>query len=164
MVTREGAYLKVVNLPAKQPLDLRFLVFCDHCDDDPERHYSREDKKGTRGQPASGTRATPEPPSSARRSGDGDGEGEGDGEGDGDKKPGRKRPARTIPDDWMPNAKHDTYAKERGLDLGQEAFRFRNHAAQVDRRCANWNAAFTNWLSKAYPAKPAPAAAGEWWR
>jgi hypothetical protein len=75
---------------------------------------------------------------------------------------GRKRPTRAIPTDWMPTAKHQAYADENRLDLGQEAFRFRNHAHQVDRRCANWNAAFTNWLSKAKPA-PKQASNDNYW-
>ena len=76
--------------------------------------------------------------------------------------PGRKRPKTAIPDDWKPTANHETYASERRLDLSSEAFRFRNHAHSVDRRCANWNSAFTNWLSN---AKPAPKQAGQdgWW-
>ena len=96
---------------------------------------------------------------------DGDGEGEGDGDGDGDTKPtGRKRPARPIAKDWMPTAKHQEYADERNLDLTQEAFRFRNHAHQVDRRCVNWNAAFTNWLAKAYPKpKTTTPASDNYW-
>lgn len=76
--------------------------------------------------------------------------------------PGRKRPKTAIPEDWKPTTSHETYATERKLDLSTEAFRFRNHAIQVDRRCVNWNSAFTNWLSN---AKPAPKAAGRegWW-
>ncbi len=78
MVARQGGYLKVVNLSAKQPLDLRFLVFCDHCDEDDSCRYSREDKKGSPGPHAGRTRAARESPSSARRSGDGDGDGDGE--------------------------------------------------------------------------------------
>lgn len=66
---------------------------------------------------------------------------------------GRKRPARAIPDDWKPTAKHQQYATEESLDLSSEAFRFRNHAHTHDRRVVNWNAAFTNWLAKATPVE-----------
>lgn len=65
----------------------------------------------------------------------------------------RKRPEKPIPDDWQPNDKHAKYATERNLDLAREAFTFRNHAHTHDRRCVNWNAAFTNWLAKAHPSK-----------
>lgn len=69
MVVRRDGYLKVVNLSEHQPLDLRFLVFCDHCDEDPESHYDRSQKKPRHGQHQGSTRAAPERPSSARRSG-----------------------------------------------------------------------------------------------
>ena len=67
----------------------------------------------------------------------------------------RKKSATVIPEDWRPTEKHAEYARERGVDLSSEAFRFRNHALSVDRRIVNWNAAFTNWLSKANPDKAA---------
>jgi hypothetical protein len=41
--------------------------------------------------------------------------------------------------------------------LSTEAFRFRNHAIANDRRQANWDAAFNNWLGK---AKPDPTQGG----
>ena len=63
----------------------------------------------------------------------------------------RKSPTTTIPETWKPTTKHAEYAAERGVDLSSEAFRFRNHALSVDRRLSNWNAGFTNWLSKAKP-------------
>lgn len=120
----------------------------------PDGATSHPDNRGsTVAQPLSNGRPTAD--------GDGDGEGEGDGEGDARKPRKRKSPATTIPEDWKPNAKHQTYATERGVDLSSEAFRFRNHAHSVDRRCVNWNAAFTNWLSKAYPDRNQPRAAGD---
>lgn len=64
MVRRHGGCLKVVNLAAIQPLDLRYLQFCDHCDSDPEAHYAREDKKGGRAQPAKRTRGARVQPAS----------------------------------------------------------------------------------------------------
>lgn len=67
----------------------------------------------------------------------------------------RKKSATVIPEDWRPTEKHAQYARERGADLSSEAFRFRNHALSHDRRLVNWDAAFTNWLGKAYPSKQA---------
>lgn len=71
---------------------------------------------------------------------------------------GRKRPTRAIPEDWRPNHKHAEYARERGIDLSSEAFRFRNHAHSVDRRLVDWDAGFRNWLTKARPERPVRSA------
>lgn len=109
MVARENGYLKVVNLSTKQTLDLRFLVFCDHCDADENKHYAREDKKGSRGSHASSTRAPQVVPSSARRSGDGDGD------GDGERKVRDKRGTRLSPDFALTDGMR-TWANERGYD------------------------------------------------
>lgn len=103
-----------------------------------------------------------QPLSNGRATADGDGEVEGEGDvkvkGRGRE---RKKPQTAIPDDWKPNEKHQQYAAEGNLDLSTEAFRFRNHAMTHDRRCANWNAAFTNWLSKAYPPRNQPRTAND---
>jgi len=64
-------------------------------------------------------------------------------------KPKRKLPRHTLPDGWSPTDAHCARARESGLDVNREAERFRNHAAQDDRKCVNWNAAFSNWLLKA---------------
>ena len=68
-------------------------------------------------------------------------------------KPGRKRPARRIPDDWEPNDGHREQARAGSLDLNGEAFRFRNHAIANDRSLVDWDAGFRNWLSKAKPVQ-----------
>lgn len=60
---------------------------------------------------------------------------------------GRKRPARTIPDDWKPNDTHVQMAAKLNLDLAREAMRFRNHAATNERKVRDWDAAFRNWLT-----------------
>lgn len=62
----------------------------------------------------------------------------------------RKRPTK-LPKDWAPTASHIERAKENRLDLGREAEAFKLHAETHDRRAANWNAAFTTWLTKAQP-------------
>ena len=151
MVVRTNGCLKIVNLADKQPLDLRFLVFCEHCEHDEQARYKKEDKKPSRGSRASVTRATPVVPSSARRSGDGDG----DGDGDGKRVRGRVRsPERPLGQDWQPNDRHHDYARKHNLDLDREAFRFRHHAAANDRRQRDWNAAFSSWLDKARDFSP----------
>lgn len=68
-------------------------------------------------------------------------------------KPGRKRPARRIPDGWEPNDGHREQARAGSLDLNGEAFRFRNHAIANDRSLVDWDAGFRNWLSKAKPVQ-----------
>lgn len=66
----------------------------------------------------------------------------------------RRKPEKPIPDDWKPSTKHAEQAMERGVSLSSEAMSFRDHAVTHDRRCADWDAAFRNWLRK---AKPEPA-------
>ena len=148
MVTRQGGFLKVINLPTKQALDMRYLVFCDHCDEDSERHYTHEDKPGkqraNKGRTQGTRRAHDERSTGAPRSGDGDGDGDGDGG-----KVTRRKAATPLPDDWQPTDKHREYAAAHRLDVNREAFKFRNHATGSDRRQANWNAAFNTWLAKA---------------
>lgn len=155
MVVRENGYLKVVNLSARQALDMRYLVFCDHCENDPTRRYTDEDKVGKKGAPKGGTtsaRGEPQGDSvGTPRSGVGDGVGDGVGEGS-----KRRKPSLPIPDDWKPNTKHAEYADEHGIDLSTEAFKFRNHAIGKDRRQADWDAAFRNWLASDFVVKAAP--------
>lgn len=43
------------------------------------------------------------------------------------------------------------------LDAAIQAERFRNHAEQNDRRCADWSAAWRNWISKAAETAPKSA-------
>lgn len=76
----------------------------------------------------------------------------------------RRRPSRPLPDDWSPTEKHSRYAAEHSIDLEAQAARFRNHAEAKDLRYANWNAAFTNWLTKAleYGQTTQRAAADPW--
>lgn len=61
------------------------------------------------------------------------------------KKP-RKAPATPLPDDWQPHAKHREKALERGLDASKQSERFRANALAHDRRYANWDQAFFNWI------------------
>lgn len=81
-----------------------------------------------------------------------DGEGDGEGELRVTTAP-RKRPSTRLPDDWQPTPSH-WERRHDGIDVQREADTFRAHAEANDRRAANWNAAFTQWLLK---AKPSPA-------
>lgn len=61
----------------------------------------------------------------------------------------RKKPDKPLPDDWKPTSEHLERALASGLSVGREADKFRAHAAEKDRKAANWNAAFTRWLMNA---------------
>src|SRR5690606_2642393 len=51
------------------------------------------------------------------------------------KKPRKaKEAARPLPADWLPSSEHSGLARERGVDLGLEARKFRAHADANDRR------------------------------
>lgn len=78
-------------------------------------------------------------------------------------KAGRKRrPARPLPDDWKPNENHAYFARENNLDLAHEADQFRAHAEANERRQANWDAAFRQWLGNATRwSRPRLKAVGE---
>jgi hypothetical protein len=65
----------------------------------------------------------------------------------------RKRPSVQLPDDWHPTEAH-WERRHDGIDVQREAETFKAHAEANDRRCVNWNAAFTQWLIKARPARP----------
>lgn len=68
----------------------------------------------------------------------------------------RRKPRRALPTDWSPNTRHQQTAQTRNLDLTREAQAFRNHAESVDRRLADWDKGFDNWLLKAHPANQQP--------
>lgn len=148
MVVRRDGYLKVVNLSEKQPLDLRYLQFCDHCDNDPDTRYSREDKPTGKGKPreqrTSGTRATREQPASPLSRGVVGGD-----VGGGSSPTPRRKPERPLPADWEPNDNHKKLAQDKDLDLAAATLAFRDHAATNDRRARDWDAAFRTWLRKA---------------
>lgn len=65
----------------------------------------------------------------------------------------KTKPSTAIPANWEPTAAHEKKAHEQGVDLAGEAERFKLHAETHDRKCVNWNSAFTMWLSKARPEK-----------
>lgn len=91
-------------------------------------------------------------------------------------KPSRRKPSKPIPESF-PDEPCLTWAREqaaktdRNLSVEREAERFRNHAHQHDRRCADWTAAWRNWVDKAIErapslgiamSAPAPADADPW--
>lgn len=62
----------------------------------------------------------------------------------------KKRPT-PLPKDWAPTAAHIERAKEKRVNVLNQAEAFKLHAETHDRRAANWNAAFTTWLMKSKP-------------
>ena len=83
-----------------------------------------------------------------------------EGESEGNEK--RKKPSTPIPQDWMPTKAHQDRAREKNLDVYEEAEKFRNHAESVDRRAVNWNSAFANWLIKANPQPSRSSGDSSW--
>lgn len=75
-------------------------------------------------------------------------------------KKARRKPETALPDDF-PDLKALQEAKAKVLDAGaavkitSEAERFRNHAAQTDRRARDWPAAWRNWILNAIERAPA---------
>jgi hypothetical protein len=66
-----------------------------------------------------------------------------------------KTRATRLPKDWAPTADHMKRAKELRVDLMDEVENFRLHAETHDRQAVNWNGAFTTWLKKSKPRRPA---------
>lgn len=58
----------------------------------------------------------------------------------------RRKPKIPLPDSWLPTDAHLESAHRRGLHLQDEAEKFRLHAKANDRRQADWDSAFGNWL------------------
>lgn len=65
--------------------------------------------------------------------------------------PTGKKPELRLPTDWVPTSSHYERAKTSGVDIAAQVESFRLHAETHDRHAANWNAAFTTWLTKAKP-------------
>lgn len=83
-----------------------------------------------------------------------------EGESEGNER--KKKPSTPLPQDWMPTKAHQDRAREKNLDVYEEAEKFRNHAESVDRRAVNWNSAFANWLIKANP-QPSRSSGDDSW-
>lgn len=59
----------------------------------------------------------------------------------------RRKPQTAIAEGWKPNkTAFDGFSVS---EVGREVTRFRNHAKQSDRRSADWEAAWENWMIKA---------------
>jgi hypothetical protein len=77
----------------------------------------------------------------------------------------RARPKRPLPEDWTPSEIDRAYAAKQGFGSGhvdRMAERFANHARQQDRACADWQAAWRNWVLKELELKPAKPKVQVW--
>lgn len=61
-------------------------------------------------------------------------------------KKSRRKPNVPIPTSWEPLDRHRAMAAQAGVDCSLSAEKFMAHAESQDRRCADWNRAFDNWL------------------
>jgi uncharacterized protein YdaU (DUF1376 family) len=80
----------------------------------------------------------------------------------------RRKPETAIPDSFpdaeaMDDARSRAVVEGKSLEVKTEAEKFRNHAAQADRRARDWRAAWRNWiinaLERAEPDKGASRSA-----
>ncbi len=76
----------------------------------------------------------------------------------------RRKPSRPIPagfptDEDIAEQQAKARAAGTNLDVRAQAERFRNHAEQNDRRCADWRAAWRNWIAAAIERAPKTALA-----
>lgn len=60
----------------------------------------------------------------------------------------RRSPSHPLPESWTPSDSHREKCSTERIDLDHEADKFRNNALAKDMRYANWDRAFTNWLSR----------------
>lgn len=65
----------------------------------------------------------------------------------------RRSPSRPLPESWTPSPSHVEKCSKERIDLDHEAEKFRNNALAKDMRYANWDRAFTNWLSRDWVKK-----------
>ncbi|MDH4328549.1 MAG: YdaU family protein [Nitrospira sp.] len=64
-------------------------------------------------------------------------------------KPPKRKVLRSICDDDKPNDKHFAYGQRLGVDVGPQWGQFVNYCLAHDKRYADFNAAFRNWLTNA---------------
>jgi uncharacterized protein YdaU (DUF1376 family) len=68
-------------------------------------------------------------------------------------KPPKKSRNHCLPDDFIPNASHQSEADASGLDLQAELKGFKNHHVAKGSLMANWDAALHTWLVNAVKFK-----------
>lgn len=125
-VTREGGYLKVVNLAEHQNIDKRYLRLCEWCKTDPDVVFTEADRpaRPSRAHRAEGStdtvahRATTVGTAGAQRGHTVEGEGEGEGEGDrgAQAAPGPRKRGHRIPDGFAITDDMRAWVEDKNLD------------------------------------------------
>ena len=146
LIEREDGWITIPNLARHQKVDRRYFTTCEKegCDEPPETVSQRATRRANAGRT---------PGAQGAHDGDtagalGDGEVNGsDGDGDIPRK-GAKR-AHQLPDDWQPSDAHRQLAAERGVDLDEEAAKFRDWCAANGATKKDWEATFRNWIRNA---------------
>jgi translation initiation factor IF-1 len=143
-IKRGGGWITVPNLGAHQKIDVRYFTTCDKdgCEDPPEKVSQRESRRAHGGHTA-GTRVR-----TAVARGDGEVMVKGS---DGDMPAAGKPRAKAIqlPTDWHPSEAHRLLASERGVDVAEEADKFRDWCAANGATKKDWEATFRNWIRNA---------------
>lgn len=146
-IERQDGWITLLRFAEHQKLDKRYFTACqpcktrgDHAEQTPPQAPSPE--VNTTGSHRGHTVVTSGP----RDGGDGDGDGDREVIGAADKPPKRRV---KLPTSWMPTGEHLQRAVAAGVNLAAEADKFRIYNETHDRRVANWNSAFTQWLIKA---------------
>lgn len=147
LVERRDGFLKITNLTQHQSPDLRFLIFCDHCDRDEHATFARSDKrertKSARSAPSGRTTGAP-------RNGDVDG----DGDGDGEKARSRAPRATRVDPDFAITDDMRAWAKSKGfghLDLDAITEQFVDHwlgKSGKDATKVDWLATWRGWIRR----------------
>lgn len=82
-----------------------------------------------------------------------EGETEGEGEGEPASEMISRQGKRPISEADKPTEKHFALAQQLGVELGPEWGKFKNYCLAHDRRYANFEAAFRNWIARAAEGK-----------
>ena len=151
LIQRADGWVTIPNLTRHQKVDRRYFTTCEKpgCDDLPETVSQRETRRAHSGH-TTGARGAHDGGTAGAL---GDGEVKGS-DGDGDRgaagKPARR--ATQLPDEWRPSAAHSDLATERGVDLDEEAAKFRDWCAANGATKKDWEATFRNWIRNARPS------------
>lgn len=144
-IMRKDGVITVPNFTKHQKPDKRYFVTCDvpGCTK-PDGDSQRETRGGhteARGGLTVGSRG---PRDEVNRSEVNRSDGEGSAAG----KP-RTTIAKQLPDDWQPSEAHGRLAAERGVNVREEADKFRDWCAGNGSTKKDWEATFRNWLRNA---------------
>lgn len=148
LIERADGWITIPNLTRHQRPDRRYFTSCEKsgCEDPPETVSQRAARRApavhTPGAQGVHVGRTP----SAHVDGDGDGDVKGS---EGDVKGAPRKRGTQLPDDWQPSDAHRRLAGERGINLAEEADKFRDWCASKGEARKDWEATFRNWLRNA---------------